>query len=293
MPNGWGNMYRLCLPLLFAHWACAANADEPFLRFLDDFSKPLEQHRDPYEERIETERHDFTQSRITVGQGVFQIEGGYTYFYKDHEEEIEQSHSLPEMLFRYGVTEDIEVRMKADYIWRFIDVHDNVDGAEDLQIGVKLGMTENDFLIPESALELAMTAPTGSDVWSSDKVNFGLDFIYAWELSEKVELYGSTGAFQNALGDFGFLPEEPSTDNFVLVSQSVALGFEVSEKSVAYVEYFGLFSNNLEDNVNVGVFNIGIDRYLTDHLVVDIRSGIGLTPDSDDFFVGVGGGYRF
>jgi hypothetical protein len=44
-------------------------AEEPFLRFLDDLHGEdcpnLE--RDPYEERIETERHDFTQSTITVG----------------------------------------------------------------------------------------------------------------------------------------------------------------------------------------------------------------------------------
>ena len=46
-------------------------AEEPFLRFLDDFhcSDCPNLERDPYEERIETERHDFTQSTITVGRG--------------------------------------------------------------------------------------------------------------------------------------------------------------------------------------------------------------------------------
>ena len=40
------------------------------IEFCDDFFKSAEQQRDPYEERIETERHDFTQSAVTVGYRV-------------------------------------------------------------------------------------------------------------------------------------------------------------------------------------------------------------------------------
>ena len=285
----------LVLIFLVAAGSSDAFAEEPFFRFLDDFSKcgcPQLQ-RDPYEERIETERHDFTQSTVTVGRGVFQIESGYTFFYKDHEEEIEQSHSFPEMLLRYGVSEDVEIRMRTDYIWRFVDVEDNVDGAEDLQFGVKLGMTEQECLIPESALEIAMTVPTGGSAWNTGRVNVGLDFIYGWEINEDVTIYGSTGAFQNALGDFGFLPEEPAGDRFVAMSQSAAVGLDLTDRSTMYVEYFGIFTKNLEDDVTVGIFNIGIDYYVTDNFVLDVRSGVGLTEDSDDLFVGVGGGYRF
>ena len=57
--------------------------------FCDDFGKPACCQRNPWEERIETERHDFTQSAVTVGRGVAQVEGGYTYFYKDTGEELE------------------------------------------------------------------------------------------------------------------------------------------------------------------------------------------------------------
>ncbi len=33
--------------------------------------------------------------------------------------------------------------------------------------------------------------------------------------------------------------------------------------------------------------------YVTNHLLLVVCSGVGLTPDADDFFGGVGGGYRF
>jgi len=85
------------------------NADagwEPRLKFLDDLwcLGRTAGHRDPFEERIETDRHDFTQSTTTVGRGVAQVEAGYTYFYFDNKEEIEQAHTTPEMLIRLGLT---------------------------------------------------------------------------------------------------------------------------------------------------------------------------------------------
>ncbi len=77
------------------------------------------------------------------------------------------------------------------------------------------------------------------------------------------------------------------------MSQSAALGVELSESNTMYAEWFGIFSHGLEDEFVVSVFNIGVDHYVTDNLVLDFRAGIGLTDDSDDFFAGVGGGYRF
>ena len=38
---------------------------------------------------------------------------------------------------------------------------------------------------------------------------------------------------------------------------------------------------------------MGVDYYVTDDFVLDVRVGKGLTNDSDDFFTGIGGGYRF
>ena len=68
----------LCCPTTSA-------ADEYGIMFLDDLFHPLDvdESRDPWEERIETDRHDFTQSPKTVGRGVGVIEMGYTYFYED------------------------------------------------------------------------------------------------------------------------------------------------------------------------------------------------------------------
>lgn len=268
---------------------------EPRIKFLDDLFCGLRtaSHRDPYEERIETERHDFTQSTKTVGRGVAQVEAGYTYFYKDEHAEIEQSHTTPEMLLRLGLSDDIEFRLRWSYVWRFIDDDNNFDSGQDLNWSFKLGISKERCWTPESALEIRGTAPVGGSDWSTGRVEFGLDYIYGWELNERLTLYGSTGFGTNGLGDFSLLPEEPASDHFIVWSQSVAVGAELTERTTIYAEYFGLFSHALADDFSINVFNLGVDYYVTDDFVVDVRAGVGLSPDTDDFFSGIGGGYRF
>lgn len=275
--------------------AGASRSSGPFLRFLDDFhSFPHGMgSRNPYEERIETERHDFTQSTKTVGRGVVQIESGYSLFYKDKNEEIEQTHTLPETLLRWGISDDIEFRLRWTYLWRFFDSEENVNGAQDLIWSIKLGMTEECGWIPESALEIRSAVPTGGDDFTLGRVEVGFDLIYAWELAPGWEFYGSTGYIPGGLGDIGLIPDEPQVDDFEAWSQSFALGIELSEKVTMYNEWYGIYSYALEDNFSVNVYNIGVDYYISDDFVLDFRAGVGLTSDADDFFTGIGGGYRF
>jgi hypothetical protein len=272
-----------------------ASRYEPRLKFLDDLRclGRTASHRDPFEEPIETERHDFTQSTTTVGRGVAQIEAGYTYFYSDLGKEIEHSHTTPETLVRLGLTDDIEFRVRWTYAWSFVDKGENVDSAEDLRWSVKLRATDQDGCIPESAMELRFTAPTGGSAFSTERVEFGLDYIYGWKIAEGWEVYGSTGFGTQALGDFGLVPEEPASEHFTAWTQSVALGTELTERTSLYNEFYGVFSAGLEHDYAEVYFNTGLDYYVTNDLVLDLRVGVGVTPDSDDFFSGVGGGYRF
>lgn len=265
------------------------------LKFWDDLGRigrPCSQ-RDPYEERIETERHDFTQSTKTVGRGILQIESGYSYFYKDDRNEIEQLHAAPEMLLRLGLSDDIEFRLRFNYGWVEIDEAESQRGSQDLIWSFKLGMTDQRNWVPESALDLRFTTPVGGSVFSTQQVEHGLDYIYEWEIAEGWDLYGSTGYGTRGFGDFGLIPEEPSEDWFIVWSQSVALGTEVTENITMYNEFYGLFSYALEDDFSIVVYNIGFDYYISNDFVVDIRFGKGLTPAADDFFTGIGGGYRF
>lgn len=289
------NRLQLLTKVLGAVLLCPALSHGQLFEFCDDFTKPARCQRDPFEERIETERHDFTQSATTVGRGIVQIESGYSYFYKDTEEEIESAHATPELLLRVGLSEDIEIRLRYNHVWVFIDEEDDRIGSEDLRYSLKLQMTrqaERGWL-PTSALEIRGSAPTGGEPFSTDQAEFSLDYIYLWELTERINFAASTGYGTNGFGDFALVPDEPRDENFNVLSQSAVFGAELTESNTAYAEWFGLFSDGLEDEFVVSVFNIGIDHYVNDDFVIDFRAGVGLSEDSDDFFTGVGGGYRF
>src|SRR5689334_11720965 len=96
-----------------------------------DLSKPLE-----------TDRPDFTESPKTVGQGVFQVEGGYTFTNDRQGNTRTTDHSFPETLFRYGVLADwFELRLDWNYeVQRTVTagVVNNESGADDLNIGCKI-----------------------------------------------------------------------------------------------------------------------------------------------------------
>lgn len=277
---------------------CGSNCcgcDKPMFEFIDDLRCfPYgTSTRDPYEERIETERHDFTQSTKTVGRRVLQVEAGYSYFYKDENDEIENTHTTPEGLIRYGLSDDIEFRMRWSYDWRFVDAADNRDSAQDMVLSLKLAVTEECGWVPQSVLELRSSIPTGGNSFTLGRIEGGVDYIYSWEIAEGTELYGSTGYLGSGLGEISLLPTDVQSDHFGVWTQSVALGYEVTEKSVFYAEWFGLFSYGRSDEISPNFFNVGVDYYVNEDFVLDIRFGMGLNADSDDFFSGIGGGYRF
>ena len=243
-------------------------------------------------ERVETERHDFTQSTTVVGRGVTQVEFGYTFFQSSGETEVEDSHATPELLIRYGLTEKVEFRLRYNEVWQFGE--EDRAGSEDLHWAFKVRTTEQAGWRPESALEIRFTAPTGGVDWSTDEVEFGLDYIYGWRINPRVEIYGSSGFSTNALGEFAFRPSAPADEEFILYTQSVAIGTELSERVTAYTEFFGLFTDGFEDDEERPVFfNVGLDYYLSDNVVLDIRAGTGLNGDAEDLFFGMGGAFRY
>ena len=55
---------------------------------------------------LQTDRPDFVEASTAVGKGVLQIESGYTYVRNKDPGDDTISHSIGEVLFRYGVLED-------------------------------------------------------------------------------------------------------------------------------------------------------------------------------------------
>jgi len=232
-----------------------------------------------------TDRPDFTEASSTVGLGVAQLEVGYTFTSDDSGGTKTRSHSFPEPLLRYGVLQDwLELRVGWNYN---VEKTNSIatDGADDLYLGFKIGLTPQDGWLPETALIPQMTTPTGANAFSADSVLPGANLIYGWEINDFISTAGSTQV--NRAIDDG------TGAAYTEWAQSWTLAYTLSEKVGAYTEWFALFPDSADTAKTEHYFNGGFTWLLNNDVQWDIRAGKGLNGAADDYFVGTGVSLRY
>lgn len=237
-----------------------------------------------YDEPLVTDRPDFTEASTTVGRKVVQLEAGYTYFYDSEDGETSKVHSLPETLFRIGMfAEWFEFRIAPSYVEqtsRGIAPTEFFAGATDLYLGAKIGLTPQEGFLPEMALIPQMFVPTGSSDVGSDEVLPGLNWIYAWDITDRLSTGGSTQANRTL--------DDETEEAFTLVAQSWVFGYSITERVGTYIEYFGLYPHSADTVKPMHYINGGFTLLVTNNLQLDIRLGYGLNEAADDYFTGAG-----
>lgn len=236
-------------------------------------------------EPLVTDRPDFTESSVTVGRRVLQVEMGYTFTEDAAAGTTTGSHSFPEVLFRYGIlAEWLELRVG----WNFgveTVAGQNDDGAEDLYLGFKVALTPQCEWLPEMALIPQMTVPTGADAFSADEVLPGLNWVYSWELTDRLSTAGST-QFNRAIDD--------GTDAvYTEWAQSWTVAASLTDELGIYAEWFAFFPHSADTVLPEHYFNGGFTYLLSNNVQWDIRAGVGLNDAADDYFVGTGLSVRF
>jgi hypothetical protein len=238
---------------------------------------------------IVTDRPDFTESTVTVGYGVVQLESGYTFTYDSEDDDRTRSHSFPETLLRIGMfAEWFEWRIDWNYLEEETDIgglEDSVSGAEDLILGMKIALTPQECILPETAIILQMSVPTGSSNFTADEILPGFNYLYSWDINDEWSTGGSTG-INGAIDDI-------TLDSYTEVTSSWTLGHSWTEKLGSYAEWFVLIPASADTNPTENYFNGGFTYLINDDLQWDIRAGVGLNSGADDFFAGSGISFRY
>ncbi len=241
------------------------------------------------DEPLITDRPDFTESPTTVGQGVLQLEMGYTFSSDSSQGVRTTNHSFPETLLRVGVLADwFELRTVWNYEserTRTGGIAENESGANDLILGCKIALTGQQGYLPEVGLILQMSVPSGGSAFTSDEVLPGFNLCYAWDLSEDTYLAGSTGI--NGTVD------DETRDLCSELNQSLSLGHMWTEKLGNYAEWFVLSPISADTNRPEHYFNGGFTYLFNKDVQWDIRAGVGLNEAADNFFVGTGLSVRY
>lgn len=255
----------------------------------DDPKMDDEANGEPEEEKsIETDRPDFTEASTTVGKGRIQLESGYTYA---SDGKNGASHSYPEALFRIGMFADwFELRLAQNFLHERVPgqgVTNFNAGGDDFYFGCKLALTEQRKFLPESALILQATAPTGHNSLTSGQFLPGFNYLYGWDVIEdKISMGGSTQANRAVDG---------TSNAYIELAQSMTIGYSLTKKLSAYTEWFAFFPSGSTDP-DTGpehYFDGGFTYLLTNNFQLDIRAGVGLNRHADNFFVGSGFAVRY
>ena len=240
-------------------------------------------------ERLIADRPDFVEASVPVGLGVLQVELGYTYSYDNDGSGSVRSHSYPETLFRYGIWQEwFELRLAFN-----VAEEETVGGAgssisrgsEDIYLGAKIGLTPQEGALPETALLVNLVVPSGSLSLTAGEVLPGVTYIYAWELDNGWGLAGQTQG-NRAL-------DEGTGNPYLEFSQAIVAGTSLTDRIGYYAEWYCLIPDGADTAPVEHYFDTGFTYGVSNDLQLDVRFGIGLNDDSDDYFVGTGIVKRF
>lgn len=229
------------------------------------------------------DRPDFTEGPSTVGLGAAQIELGYTFGRGREGGATVIAHSLGEPLLRLGLfAEWLELRFGAGLIARRTQMNGaslDDNGFDDLYLGVKLALSEQNGVIPALGILPQATFPTGSDGFSGGKVLPGLNLVYSWDVTGAFSLSGGTQV-NRAVGEEGGAIAE--------WAQSLSGGIGLGDRHGLYGEWFALFSDEPGGMLAEHYLNTGLTWLPMDDLQWDIRVGVGLNDRAEDVFFGTG-----
>jgi hypothetical protein len=258
--------------------------------------EPEEEEEDPWEDPIETDRDSFTPSTRPVGQGRLVMESAYSFI--DNRVGAE-THSFPELLFRFGMTDRLELRLGWNYEIggggnSVAGSTEGSDGLEDLLglegggveeesrvfYGFKAQVTDQYTLLPVSSVIVQGFTPTSGEANDSQVV---ATYVFGWELPGRSKL--------DAAMRYGTGSEEE--DHFNVWAPSVVWKVPVGRRIDVHAEYFGLFSQGKEQDFVQHFVSPGVHVLLTPDVEVGVRVGWGLNEQTPRFFSNVGLGVRF
>lgn len=240
-------------------------------------------------EEIETDRDSFTPATSLVGQRRWILESAYSYI---DNRRVYDTHSLPELLVRYGITERLEWRFGTNYeiggsgnpISANVpdDLPDEpmLEEETNVSYGVKYGITNQLGWIPKSSLLVVGYTPVAGE---QTKTNLGLVYVGGWTFANRWMFDSSmrytTGGFEG--------------DDFNVWSPSTVLKIPMGERWKGHLEYFGVFSDGRDRETVQHFISPGAHYLISRDLEIGTRFGWGVGEDSPNFFINLGGGIRF
>jgi hypothetical protein len=248
------------------------------------------EREDEEEDEIETDRDSFTPSTATAGRHRFIVESAYSFL---DNREVPETHSFPEVLCRYGISDYLELRLGWNYevggapntVSSGIDdegglMEGGVERESQITYGLKVLLTDQDPYLPRSSVIIQAGTPTTGEDTATQLVT-----TYAWGWRAQNGWHWDSSiryAYDSSAGD-----------HFNSWAPSTVLKVPFAERWNIHAEYFGIFSDGRLNDSTLHYFSPGIHCLLHRNYELGTRIGWGLNDQSADFFVNTGFGCRY
>ncbi len=225
-------------------------------------------------EPIQADRPDQTETPAIVPKGMFQLEAGFSY---QKENRNSESLELPSALWKYGVNENLELRLIAELISENSSI--KTIGFTPIMIGFKVRLCEENGLIPKTSFIGHISLPkVASTNYKTDFSAPEFRFTMQHTLSNKLTLGYNLGC------EWDGITPVPT------YLYTLTTGLAITNKLGTYAEVFGFASQTESANHNL---DGGITYLITDNFMVDLSSGVGLTDIALEYYVTLGFSFRY
>jgi hypothetical protein len=245
----------------------------------------------PEDNPIKTDRPTFTPSSSTVGKNIIQLETGYTFTHEHAHGVTVESHTYPEASLRFGILADwLEGRIGQNFASTNTSGQGSSashTGAADLLLGVKLALAKQQEYLPETAVILQMSVPSGSPFLTAKEVLPGIIAIFGWDvIKNHLSASGSLSANRALDGAHHF---------YTLFAESLVLDWSLTKRLDVFTECYALTPSGAIDSATgrQPFFDTGMTFKVTPNLQLDGRAGLGLNHHADEFFTGLGLSVRY
>lgn len=232
------------------------------------------------EEPIATDRPDFVESSLTVGDRRLQVETSVAW---ERDGDVD-GYATP-TLFRYGIGANWELRLETDG-WQRInaDGEDNVSGLADVSLGVKHHLASSDDGDASLAWLLHVDLPSGARALRGHGARPSFRLVAEWELSDSVSLGVMPGVIWDDDGD---------GNRYAAGIFGVVVGKAWTEHSRSFVELALPQIAGSDDGGTLAVLDVGSAWLLSKDVQLDAVYSHGLNDRSPDHALGVGLSLRF
>jgi hypothetical protein len=238
---------------------------------------------------LDADRDAFTPTTSVIDPGKTLLETAYTFI----DNRIgPETHSFPELIVRWGITERFELRFGANQeigsggsVVTAVEVGEGLgeelSSETSLFYGCKVIVTEQAGWLPRSAAIIEAFTPVAGEVWGTEPT---ATYVFGWELPEA---WRFDAAIRYAYSD-------SETGTFDKWMPSVVLRMPLTSRFEVHAEWFGNWTagrKGLDGERDEAVRNFagpGFHYVIGKGFEIGTRMGWGFTRDSANYFVDSG-----